>query len=63
LSKVTDKRPFCFVPPSYTRGEPTEAADIAKGFSRARMATIEELLETLVTVGQARQIDDGRFVA
>ncbi len=43
--------------------EPTDVADIARRFSKARKATIEEILETLVAVGQARQTDDGRYVA
>lgn len=42
------------------RGEP---AEIAEGFARARKAHVDELLETLVAVGQARLTDDGRFVA
>ncbi len=37
-------------------------AEIAKYFSRARKTVVEELLDTLVTVGQARQTDDGRYV-
>ena len=37
-------------------------AEIAKYFSRARKTVVEELLDTLVTVGQARQTDDGKYV-
>ncbi|MCG6158316.1 class I SAM-dependent DNA methyltransferase [Rubinisphaera margarita] len=39
------------------------AAELAKGFSRVKADTVEELLDTLVEVGQARQTDDGRYVA
>lgn len=42
---------------------PATPAEVAKHFIRARKATVEELLDTLVTVGQARQTDDGRYVA
>lgn len=39
---------------------PATVDEIAKQFSRAKKDVVEELLDTLVTVGQARQIDDGR---
>ena len=42
------------------------AKDIAKCFGRAtesRVDRIEELLETLATLGKARELDDGRYVA
>ena len=41
-------------------GQPAEVSEIAKLFSRAKKDVVEELLETLVTVGQARATDDGR---
>lgn len=43
--------------------KPCEPTEIAKRFSRVKIETIEELLETLVEVGQARLTDEGRFVA
>ena len=42
---------------------PLAADDLRKRFTRARKADVEELLETLVEVGQARCTDDGRYVA
>ena len=41
---------------------PAEPAAIAKRFTRARKDAVEEILDSLVTVGQARQTDDGRYV-
>lgn len=42
---------------------PATPEDVAMSFSRAKVDRVDELLETLVTLGQALQIDDGRFVA
>src|SRR5690606_32191526 len=42
---------------------PTTAGELSKLFTRAPKDAVEELLETLVEVGQARVTDDGRFVA
>ena len=42
-------------------GSPATAADVAKHIKSAKKATIEELLDTLVTVGQAMRTDDGRY--
>ena len=42
---------------------PATPEDVAMSFSRAKVERVDELLETLVTLGQALQIDDGRFVA
>ena len=36
---------------------------LAKRFVRARSVKIEELLRTLVTLGQARDAGDGQFAA
>jgi len=36
---------------------------LAKRFIRARSAKVEELLHTLVTLGQAREAGDGQFTA
>jgi len=46
-----------------THHEPVAPSDLAQLFTRARAAVVEELLDTLVAVGQARQTDDGRYVA
>lgn len=44
--------------------EPALPGDIAKCFKNVRKKdVIEEILDTLVAVGQARQTDDGRYVA
>lgn len=39
------------------------AAQLAKQFTRARVERIEELLQTLASLGQARETERGRFVA
>lgn len=36
--------------------------ELAKRFSRANVDRVEELLQTLVSLGQARETDDGRYV-
>lgn len=38
-------------------------AELAKSFARAQADRIQELLETLVSLGQAREIEAGKFVA
>ena len=40
---------------------PASASVIARSLSRTRLRQVEALLETLVTLGQARRLDDGRF--
>jgi hypothetical protein len=42
---------------------PADETDIAKRFTRANKDRIAELLETLASLGKARQLDDGRYVA
>ncbi len=46
-----------------TLASPVTPEEVAMSFSRAKVDRVDELLETLVTLGQALQIDDGRFVA
>ena len=41
---------------------PTSAAQIAAVFAAAPAERVAELLETLVTLGQARQTIEGRFM-
>ena len=41
---------------------PVSAADLARLFNRARPDRVEELLRTLVTLGQARATEEGRYV-
>ena len=41
---------------------PASAAQVAAAFAAAPAERVAELLETLVTLGQARQTDEGRFV-
>jgi hypothetical protein len=36
---------------------------VAKRFTRADRARVAELLETLASLGRARRLEDGRFVA
>jgi hypothetical protein len=40
---------------------PLSAAATAQAFLKANRAAVAEILETLVTVGQARRLDDGRY--
>jgi hypothetical protein len=42
---------------------PVTPEQLAKTFLRARVDGVEELLETLASLGQARELADGRFVA
>ena len=42
---------------------PTDATMLAKTFKGANTARVEEILETLASLGQARALPDGRFVA
>lgn len=42
---------------------PVTPEQLAKAFLRARVEGVEELLETLASLGQARELADGRFVA
>jgi predicted HTH transcriptional regulator len=37
------------------------AQQLAKSFLRARSETIENLLQTLVSLGLAREVDGGKF--
>jgi hypothetical protein len=49
---------------AFTTG--ASAKDIAKSFGRAtdgRVERIEEILETLESLGKARELDEGRYVA
>ena len=41
---------------------PVSAETLARQFTRARMDRVEELLQTLAEMGQAREVEDGRFV-
>ena len=36
---------------------------LAKNFSRAKVERVTELLETLASLGQAREVEEGRFIA
>ena len=42
---------------------PADEADVAKRFTRANKDRIAELLETLASLGKARQLDNGRYAA
>ena len=46
-----------------TAGKPLTAVDMAKQFTRANSDRIEELLQSLVIMGNARQVDGNKFVA
>jgi hypothetical protein len=41
---------------------PAEPKDIAAYYTRAKRADVEEMLATLVAIGNVRQLEDGRFV-
>jgi len=45
------------------QSSPATAQILAKSFSRARVDKIEELLQTLVTLGQARVVGEGLYLA
>jgi hypothetical protein len=45
-----------------TLAAPATPEDVAQYFMRARTDRVTELLETLVSLGQSFQLDDGRFV-
>jgi hypothetical protein len=45
------------------RGGVTTPAELAQTFSRARVRAVEELLQTLAALGQAREVEAGRYVA
>ncbi len=40
---------------------PLSAEATAQAFLKANRAAVAEILETLVAVGQARRLDDGRY--
>jgi hypothetical protein len=42
---------------------PADEADVARRFTRANKDRIAELLETLASLGKARQLDNGRYAA
>jgi hypothetical protein len=46
-----------------TFGGPTDAATLAKTFKSAKIDRLEDILETLASLGQARVLQDGRYVA
>ena len=41
---------------------PVTSEELARTFTRARTARVADLLETLAALGQARQMDDGRYL-
>lgn len=43
------------------QGGPIDAKKVAASFARATKTEVDELLKTLVAVGNVRQLDDGRF--
>jgi hypothetical protein len=46
-----------------TSPSPVTAEEFARTFSRARTDRVADLLETLTNLGQARQLDDGRYTS
>lgn len=42
---------------------PTDAATLAKTFKGAKTDRVEDILETLASLGQARALPGGKFVA
>ena len=44
-------------------GGAASVADVAKSFSRANKERAEELLDMLASLGKARELEDGWFVA
>jgi hypothetical protein len=46
-----------------TQRKPVTAAELAQAFKGAKADKVQELLETLASLGQARTVNDGRFAA
>jgi hypothetical protein len=44
-------------------GEPADVKAVAARFTRANKERVEELLETLASLGKARELADGRWAA
>ena len=44
-------------------GRPLSAYELSRRFTRAKTDTVTELLDTLVALGQARVLEDGRYAA
>jgi len=45
------------------RGEVLTAEQLAKGFKGARVARVAALLDTRASLGQAREVEEGRYAA
>ena len=45
-----------------TIAAPADETDIAQHFTRAKKERVAELLETLTSLGKARELDDGRYL-
>jgi hypothetical protein len=45
-----------------THAAPANETELAKHFTRANKERIAELLETLTSLGKARELEDGRYV-
>jgi hypothetical protein len=45
------------------RGAPVTVDQVAGGFQRANRGRVEEILETLASLGQARIVDQDRYAA
>jgi hypothetical protein len=46
-----------------SQGGAVTSQQLAKSFSRASVDRVEELLQTLVSLGQARELEEGRYVS
>jgi hypothetical protein len=46
-----------------TQSTPVTAQTLAKSFTRARVEKVEELLQALVTLGQARLVEGEMYLA
>ena len=46
-----------------TQAKPVTAAELARAFKGAKADQVQELLETLASLGQARTVENGRFAA
>jgi hypothetical protein len=46
-----------------SHGKPATAAELARTFQGARADKVQDLLETLTSLGQARAVEDGRYAA
>ena len=61
--KTLPERALAFRAALASQVAPVTPEQLAKNFLRANVDKVEELLDTLASLGQARELSDGRFVS